>query len=337
MTLYKRTNSPYWWMKFAPIRGEVKRVFKSTGTANKRQAQRLHDKLQAERWTQDRLGVRPERTWDDAASRWLEETASKRTHAFDRSMLRWFAPYLAGKALRDVDRETLERVRQLRAKGVAAGTVNRYMALVRAILRRARDDWEWLDRIPKVSMARDRAARVRSLTQEEFARLLSELPDHLRDMAEFSVATGLRQGNVTRLQWKQISFERQHLWVAADQHKNGHAHSVPLNAIALAVLERRKGDHRTHVFTYEGQPILQVSTKAWRSALKRAGIENFRWHDLRHTFATWHREAGTPTWELQRLGGWKTQAMVDRYAHVAPEGLQLAAARLDNLLGVTRK
>lgn len=156
-------------------------------------------------------------------------------------------------------------------------------------------------------------------------------------MAEFSVATGLRQGSVTRLQRKGVSPERQHLWISAEQHKNGHPHSVPLNAMAMAVLERRKGDHPTHVFTYEGRPIVQVSTCAWREALKRAGIEDFRWHDLRHTFATWHREAGTPTWELQRLGGWKAQAMVARYAHVAPEGLQLAAARLDNLLGITRR
>lgn len=70
--------------------------------------------------------------------------------------------------------------------------------------------------------------------------------------------------------------------------------------------------------------------------MQRAGIEDFRWHDLRHTFATWHREAGTPTHELQRLGGWKTQSMVERYAHVAPEGLQLAATRLDSLFGTCR-
>ena len=74
---------------------------------------------------------------------------------------------------------------------------------------------------------------------------------------------------------------------------------------------------------------MHVNTKAWHKALDRAGIEDFRWHDLRHTFATWHREAGTPTNELQRLGGWKTQSMVERYAHVAPEGLQVAASRLD--------
>lgn len=100
----------------------------------------------------------------------------------------------------------------------------------------------------------------------------------------------------------------------------------------MQVLQKRRGDHLTHVFTYEGKPIVQVNAKAWRAALKRAGIEDFRWHDLRHTFATWHRQAGTPTRELQRLGGWRTLEMVERYAHVAPEGLQVAASRLDNVL-----
>jgi len=65
------------------------------------------------------------------------------------------------------------------------------------------------------------------------------------------------------------------LWISADQHKNGKAHSVPLNEAALQVLEKRKGDHPTHVFTYEGNPIVQVNTKAWRNALTRAGIEDF--------------------------------------------------------------
>ena len=78
---------------------------------------------------------------------------------------------------------------------------------------------------------------------------------------------------------------------------------MPLNDAALEVLKRRNGNHPTHVFTYEGNPIVQVNTKARRNALLRAGIRDFRWDGLRHTFATWHREAGTPTHELQRLGG----------------------------------
>lgn len=71
-------------------------------------------------------------------------------------------------------------------------------------------------------------------------------------MAQFSAATVLQQANVTRLQWKQISLERRHLWVAADQHKNGRAHAVPLNELAIEVLLRRQGDHMTHVSRTRG-------------------------------------------------------------------------------------
>ena len=113
-------------------------------------------------------------------------------------------------------------------------------------------------------------------------------------------------------------------------HKNGKPHAVPLNQTAVDLLVNRVGQHPTHVFSYQGKPVAQVSTKARRNALVRAGIDNFRWHDLRHTFATWHHQAGTPTHELQRLGGWLTLSMVERYAHVAPEGLQTAANRLDD-------
>lgn len=331
MTLYKRKDSPFYWVKFPPIKGELKPLMQSTGTANRRQAMQYHDKLQNERWRQEKFGVKPERTWDEAVEKYREETANHRSFSREASMLKWFAPYLGGKPLTDINRELLDQVRDKRARGSAAGTVNRYMALVRSILRRACHEWEWLDRVPKVGMARDRAARVRSLTRAEYAALLQQLPSHLRDMVQFSIATGLRQSNVVRLQWKQISLERRHLWVSADHHKNGRAHSVPLNDMAMEVLLRRQGEHLTHVFTYEGRPVTQVNTKAWRAALARAGIDNFRWHDLRHTFATWHREAGTPTYELQRLGGWKDQSMVERYAHIAPEGLQLAAARLDKI------
>ena len=324
----------YWKLKYVYESGSspLKLFQKSTETKIKRQAQQYHDKLQGDRWEQDKLGVKPAHTWDEAAAKFLEETGHKRTHEWDKSMLRWFQPLLGGKELIEINRALLDQVRVVRGKGVSTATVNRYMALVRTILRKECNEWEWIDRAPKVGMFRDGEGRIRSLSRDEFGRLLSDLPPHLADMAQFSVATGLRQANVTRLQWKQISLERQHLWVAGNDYKNGRPHSVPLNEAALAVLLRHKTDHPTHVFTYEGNPIVQVNTKAWRNALLRAEIHDFRWHDLRHTFATWHREAGTPTHELQRLGGWKTQSMVERYAHVAPEGLQLAAARIDQML-----
>ena len=115
------------------------------------------------------------------------------------------------------------------------------------------------------------------------------------------------------------------------QSKNRRPIAVPLNDIAIAVLQRQIDKHETRVFTYLGEPLKAANTKAWGRALKRAGIKDFRWHDLRHTWATWQRQAGTPTHELQKLGGWRTGEMVERYAHLAPEHLANAAARLDSV------
>ena len=132
-----------------------------------------------------------------------------------------------------------------------------------------------------------------------------------------------------------MNLEQRHAWIHGWQSKNRRPISVPLNAAALAVLKRQRDKHSTRVFTFRGKPLNQANTKAWQAAKKRAGIDDFRWHDLRHTWATWQRQAGTPTHELQRLGGWKTGAMVERYAHLAPDHLAVAASRLDGVLGAT--
>jgi len=333
MSLYRRKDSPFWWVKLPPIRGESRALQQSTGTADKRQAQQVHDRLAASRWEQDRLGVKPRHAWEEAVVRWLLETKHKATHEDDKAKLRWLDAYLGGKRLDEIDRTLIDRIKYDREKIASAGTTNRYLALIRAILRRACHEWEWIDRVPKFKLFKEAEGRVRSLSPAEFERLCTELPPHLADMARFSVATGLRQANVKGLEWRFVDLARQHAWIPGSQHKNGKPHSVPLNEMALAVLRRQIGKHPIRVFTFRGEPVQQVNTKAWTGALKRAGIADFRWHDLRHTFATWHRQAGTPTHELQRLGGWKTGAMVERYAHVAPEALQGAAARLDAIAG----
>jgi len=96
----------------------------------------------------------------------------------------------------------------------------------------------------------------------------------------------------------------------------------------LTIVTKQIGKHVTHVFSFRGKPIVQVSTKAWYAALKRAGIEDFRWHDLRHTWASWHMQNGTPLFALQELGGWSSTEMVRRYAHLAANHLAPYAERL---------
>jgi len=91
------------------------------------------------------------------------------------------------------------------------------------------------------------------------------------------------------------------------------------------------------VFSYQGKSITQVNTKAWYAALERAGIQDFRWHDLRHTWASWHVQQGTPLYALQELGGWESPEMVRRYAHYSAEHLAPYADRLCALRTIETK
>jgi integrase len=120
-------------------------------------------------------------------------------------------------------------------------------------------------------------------------------------------------------------------WIHPDQAKARKAIAVPLNAAAIAIIRRQIGKHLTHVFSFRGKPITQVSTKAWYQALERAGISDFRWHDLRHTWASWHVQNGTALFALQELGGWESPEMVRRYAHLSADHLAPYADRLCTL------
>lgn len=330
MSLYKRKDSSVWWVKIV-IDG--RKVQRSTGTDDKIKAQEFHDRLKAQMWEQNRLGVKARRSWKEAVVRWLEETSEKATHHEDKRKLIWLDGFLGELMLDEVTLDVIDSIRAAKLKEAAKATTNRYLALIRSILLRARDEWEWIDKVPKVRLFKESANRERSLTREQAGKLLAELPQHLRDLVLFSLATGLRQGNVLKLEWSQINLEQRHAWVHAWQSKNRRPIAIPLNEAAYSVLIRQKEKHESRVFTFRGKPLESANTRAWHKALKRAEIDNFRWHDLRHTWATWQRQAGTPTHELQRLGGWRTGAMVERYAHLAPDHLAEAASRLNSVLG----
>jgi integrase len=96
-------------------------------------------------------------------------------------------------------------------------------------------------------------------------------------------------------------------------------------------VKKQIGKHPEYGLTYRGNPIRQTNTKAWRKALKRAGITNFRWHDLRHTWASWHRQRGSPLDRLKELGSWKSFEMVERYARLSAEHLAPHANALPSL------
>lgn len=271
------------------------------------------------------------KTWDDAEARWLVEKAGKASLHSDKFIFGWLRPYLQGKELQSIDRAFVDVIKMRKiSTGVKPATVNRTLALVRSVLRAARD-WEWTDGVPKIRLLAEPKKRVRYLLKSEAESLLIELPSHLSHMAAFSLATGLRKGNVLGLEWSQVDLAHRIAWIHPDQSKSRVAIGVPLNQDAIRILCLQLGVHPKFVFTYYGKPVHQTTTAAWYKALKRCGITNFRWHDLRHTWASWHVQGGTPLHALRELGGWESDSMVRRYAHFSVTHLAVYAGKLPSL------
>jgi len=319
MSIYKRKET--WWIQFTTPDG--RRVQQSAGTQIKQEAQELHDQLKAEAWRVKNLGEKPRHTWQEAVIRWLSESSHKKSIETDKIRLRWLHTHLHNSKLEEITKTKIDAIKSAKQnEGVSNATVNRTLALLRSILNRAKQDWEWLDSTPSVRLFPENAARVRWLSHEESDRLIHELPEHLKAMVRFTLSTGLRESNVTGLQWSQIDMQRHCAWIHADQAKGKKAIAVPLNNDALTVIRQQIGKHDTHVFTYKGNPVTRANNHAWEKALIRAGITDFRWHDLRHTWASWHVQNGTPLHVLKELGGWSDLTMVLRYAHLSSKHLE---------------
>ena len=282
MSLYRRKDSPYWWIKLVVDRRTIQT---SSGTADRCKAQQLHDRMKAQLWDEVRLGARTRRTWREAVLRYLDESAGNRSIADAKLHLRWIDRHFGELFLEETTRD-------------------------------------WIDKAPHIRLLTVPRSTERHLTVNEAQRLLAELPSHLRAVVTVALETGMRMSEMLQLRWSDVDLDVPRLYVRAEQAKNGFARDVPLSDVAARAIQTQKGLHPAHVFSFEGEPMLRVNGNAWRKALKRAGIPNFRFHDLRHTWATWQARAGTPLLVLQQLGGWRSIQMVQRYAHHQPGHLQ---------------
>ena len=318
MPIYKRGKT--YWLDIA--RPDGQRLRQSARTGSRRDAQQLHDQLKADLWRQTALGESPAHTWQDAATAWLTERGDYPSRGDDILWLRWLHPHLYGTILTAITAPRISELQAIRqAEGVKARSVNAILQVIRSVLRAAQKRG-WLDHVPPIRLLPEPSRRIRYLSDDEEQRLLAALPDHLAEVARFALATGLRMANITGLEWRQVDLGRRQTWIWPDQSKTRQAIAVPLNEDAVTVLRRQWGQHPDRVFTHAGQPFTQANGRTWRKAVKAAGLANFRFHDLRHTWATRHIQAGTPLHALMELGGWQSPEMVRKYAHFSAAHLQ---------------
>lgn len=296
MSIYKRGET---WYVYLVHHGQ--RIRESAHTTERKEAQRYHDELKAKLWQRKRV---PGKTWREAVAAWVKD--SPRDEA---DLYRLRSLDIKDGPLSEMTEDTFARA--LADKSPA--THNRYVNLLGAILKLAGSPI-------KIKRRKTPPSTFRWLTRAEWAKLEKNLPEHLLPLARFAVHTGLRQWNVTHLKWEWIDMRRRMATIPPEEAKAGKVIAIPLSAEAMDVLRGQVGKNDTWVFPYEGRPLGRIKS-AWGKACARADIK-CRWHDLRHTWASWHVQDGTPLNVLQELGGWATYQMVLKYAHLSPDHLR---------------
>ena len=316
MALIKR-NDVYWMDVM--INGVRHR--QSLKTGDKKMAEELHDIKRAELWRVGVLKEKPKKTFADACERWLTERSHKTTIGDDKDKMEFLRPKLAHKLLTELDRDIIEGALP---QDVKPATRNRYRAMIRAVLRACEREWEWLDKAPILRTEPEPRRRVAFLSREQAESLIASLPERYRMPVRFALLTGLRRANVFGLRWENVNLDKSVVVVHADEAKAREMIVVPLNSQAKALLEALPQPRQGRVWG----DMDRVWANTWESACKRAGVPGFRFHDLRHTWASWHAMAGTPMNVLMELGGWASPAMLRKYAHLSPEHLASAAERV---------
>lgn len=328
MSLYKPKGTQFWWVNLSHC-GE--RVRRSTGATDRAEAQRVHNEIQTELWRAK--PVTGKKTWGEAVLAWCRVKPRSESELLS---LRKFAERFRDRPLAEVTADDVDKALSFCE---SAGTYTRYRTMIAAVLKLAVTNG-WLDRAPVLHKREGRKPKRRAwLTPAQWDALYRELPEHQKPAAFFALLTGLRQANVLGLTWDRVDLQRALVWVEAEDTKADEPLSVPLAPEAVALLHARQVAQKeeaerldkplpAHVFTLRLKPFGEIKT-AFIAACVRAGVgeyvgskySGFTWHGLRHTWATWHAQAGTPLDVLKELGGWADLRMLLNYRHHTPNHL----------------
>ena len=328
-TVYRRGKT--FWVRF---RANGHHVRRSARTAKKADAVAFLQRLLAEYAAKAR-GDRPRHLYDEATGRFLREASIRpKTRACYSSSARACRPTFAGRHLDEIDRRLLgEFVSARKRSGVSDATVRRDLAFLSSMCAMA-VRWGWLDTNPVTAFnkrtLKEARPRTRFLTRAEFDALLAAASDHLRPAIVLAVETGLRKEELFSLAVAAIDLPRRE--VVLDRTKSGAPRRVPLSDGAIGAIRGvlatpDRPANATHLFTRADGTRYGDFKKGFAAACRRAGIANIRWHDLRHTFASWFVQANGDLYHLSRILGHSSVQMTARYGHLRTHDLHRALAR----------
>ena len=288
-------------------------------------------------------------TFKEIARKYLEWYRSSRPHLRKRTLremerkIALLNSYFGRMEVVRISEWTIENYKSKRIKeGVKPSTVNNELSTLRAVLRKAKE-WGLISKDPpKVRMFKVSDERVRFLSPEELRRLLDACPPYFRPLVEFAVLTGLRASELLSLRWENVNIEGEYIEITARTTKTKETRRIPLSPRAVEILkelkakQKEKGIDHGYVFTNRmGKPYSvegQGYKRVFKTACKKAGIEDFRFHDLRHTFASYLVMSGVDLYTVQELMRHKTPQMTKRYAHLSPEHMRKELKKVDDLL-----
>lgn len=249
--------------------------------------------------------------------------------------LKHFRTFFGDRTLAEITPKLIVAYKTWRyAAGVKPATINRELTCLKKAFNLAKREWEWCrdNPVSRVSMEKEANKRDRWLTEEEETRLLAACPPWLREIVIFALHTGMRLGEILALTWQGVDLFRR--TVTVFRSKNGERRTIPINQTVLELLKDKARVRRIDsnlVFPSRTGTRIDGNhlRRAFRPAVKDAGITDFHFHDLRHTFATRLVQAGVDLYKVQRLLGHKSPIMTQRYAHHYPESLRDGVEILD--------
>ena len=267
------------------------------------------------------------RTLGELIDKYVNDVAPENPKSVKKktAQLSWWKGELGFLTLAELSTDKIGEARDKLHKGRAPATVVRYMAALSHCFTIAVNEWGWLESNPvsKVRKPKEPRGRVRYLDDDERQRLLrvckqSETPQ-LYPVVVLALSTGARQSELLNLRWKDVSLKRKML--TFEETKNGERRSVPLVGFARQLIDElnkvRRLDTELVFFSLKKPSVPVAIRKPWGNALKAAEIEDFRFHDLRHSAASYLAMNGASLAEIAEILGHKTLQMVRRYAHLS--------------------